>query len=263
MGLELGDRRARIFDISNTTTDGPPPLSKEELEAFTRFDLIYRSLCALMFNYVPMSGHPGGSVSSGRFVACTLFNAMDYNLFEPERPDADIVSYAAGHKALGLYAMLALRNEIARVGCPELLPPQPNLQLRLEDLLGFRRNPVTDTPLFRSMKAKPLDGHPTPATPFVRLSTGASGVGVPSSLGLAVGAADYYGDDPPRVHIVEGEGGLTPGRSTEALAAAGTASLGNAIMHLDWNQASIDSNHVCREGGKPGDYVQWLSLIHI
>ena len=33
------------------------------------FDLLYRSLCALLFNYVPMSGHPGGSVSSGRFVA--------------------------------------------------------------------------------------------------------------------------------------------------------------------------------------------------
>jgi transketolase len=199
-------------------------------------------------------------------VACTLFNSMDYDLSDPDRPDADIVSYAAGHKALGLYAMWALRNEIARVGCPELLPTQPKLQLRLEDLLGFRRNPVTDTPLFRSKEAKPLDGHPTPATPFVRLSTGASGVGVPSSLGLAVGAADYYGDDPPRVHIVEGEGGLTPGRSAEALAMAGTASLGNAIMHLDWNQASIDTNRVCREDGQPGEYVQWtpaeLGYLH-
>ena len=28
-------------------------------------------------------------------------------------------------------------------------------------------------------------------------------------------------------------------------------------MHLDWNQASIDSDHVCREGDVPGDYVQW------
>ena len=257
MGLELGDRRARIIDINSTATDGPPPLTQEEIEAFSHFDLIYRSLCALMYNYVPMSGHPGGSVSSGRFVACTLFNTMDYDISDPERPDADIVSYAAGHKALGLYAMWALRNEIARVGCPELLPTRPTLQLRLEDLLGFRRNPVTDTPLFRSMEAKPLDGHPTPATPFVRLSTGASGVGVPSSLGLAVGAADYYGDDPPRVHIIEGEGGLTPGRAAEALAMAGTASLGNAIMHLDWNQASIDSNHVCRDAGEPGEYVQW------
>jgi transketolase len=266
MGLELGDRRASIIDINSTATEGPPPLSDREIEALTEFDLIYRSLCALMFNYVPMSGHPGGSVSSGRFVACTLFNSMDYDLSDPDRPDADIVSYAAGHKALGLYAMWALRNEIARVGCPELLPTQPKLQLRLEDLLGFRRNPVTDTPLFRSKEAKPLDGHPTPATPFVRLSTGASGVGVPSSLGLAVGAADYYGDDPPRVHIVEGEGGLTPGRSAEALAMAGTASLGNAIMHLDWNQASIDTNRVCREDGQPGEYVQWtpaeLGYLH-
>ena len=44
---------------------------------------------------------------------------------------------------------------------------------------------------------------------------------------------------------------------SEALAAAGTASLGNVIVHLDWNQASIDSDHVCREGILPGDYVQW------
>ena len=146
MGLELGNRRATTLDISSTMAEGPPPLSDEELNAFTDFDLIYRSLCALMFNYVPTSGHPGGSVSSGRFVACTLFDSIDFDLSDPERPDADLVSYAAGHKALGLYAMWALRNEIARIGCPELLPTQQNLQLRLEDLLGFRRNPVTDTP---------------------------------------------------------------------------------------------------------------------
>jgi transketolase len=59
------------------------------------------------------------------------------------------------------------------------------------------------------------------------------------------------------VHMVEGEGGMTPGRVSEALAAAGTASLANAILHVDWNQASIDSNHVCRDEGRPGEYVQW------
>ena len=72
-----------------------------------------------------------------------------------------------------------------------------------------------------------------------------------------MGARDRYGAGAPRVHIVEGEGGLTPGRVSEALAAAGTASLGNVIVHLDWNQASIDSEHVCRDGEVPGDYVQW------
>jgi len=185
---------------------------------------------------------------------------MDYDISNPDREDADIISYAAGHKALGLYSMWALRNEVMRIGSADFLPPDNRLQLRLEDLLGFRRNPVTKTPLFTKFNAKPLDGHPTPATPFVRLSTGASGVGVATSVGLAFGAMDYYGQNAPRVHIVEGDGGLTPGRVYETLAAAGTASLKNAILHIDWNQASIDSNHVCRDEDGPGDYVQWTPM---
>jgi transketolase len=254
MELKFAARRATYIDIA---ADSPSPLSAQELEGFEAFDLIYRSLCALMYNYVPMSGHPGGSISSGRFVAALLFDAMDYDMSDPDRADADIISYAAGHKALGLYAMWALRNEMARIVTPDLLPTDTRLQLRLEDLLGFRRNPVNETPLFKKLGVKPLDGHPTPATPFVRLATGASGVGLAGSLGLAYGAIDYYPGDAPKVHIVEGEGGMTPGRVCEAMAAAGTASLGNVVLHVDWNQASIDSNCVCRDGQTPGDYVQW------
>ena len=48
-----------------------------------------------------MSGHPGGSISSGRFVARLLFDVMDYDLSRSAATDADIISYAAGHKALG------------------------------------------------------------------------------------------------------------------------------------------------------------------
>ncbi|MBI2526563.1 MAG: hypothetical protein HYV93_11300 [Candidatus Rokubacteria bacterium] len=257
MALQLAPRRAAYLDVSETLAAGPGPLSEEEHGHLETLDLVYRSLCALLYNYVPTSGHPGGSISSGRIVAMLLFDALDYDLAQPDREDADIVSYAAGHKAMGLYAMWAIRDEIARIAAPQLLPREVRLRLRLEDLLGFRRNPIVRTPLASAFGAKALDGHPTPATPFIRLATGASGVGVASSLGLAFGAMDYFGADAPRVHIVEGEGGLTPGRAAEALAAAGTASLGNAIMHLDWNQASIDSNGVCREDGRPGDYVQW------
>ncbi len=256
MGCDTLKRRAVHIHIADEAAANPP-LSEPELRAFEEFDLIYRSLCGLMFNYVPMSGHPGGSISSGRFVSGLLFDGLDYDLADPERNDADIISYAAGHKALGLYGMWAMRNEVARQAAPELLPADTKHQLRLEDLLGFRRNPVTDTPLFREFSAKPLDGHPTPATPFVRLSTGASGVGVATSLGLAYGARDYYGKNAPKVHIVEGEGGLTPGRVAEAMAAAGTAQVDNVVLHVDWNQASIDSNAVCRDGDTPGDYVQW------
>jgi len=257
MSMELKSRRGVYVDVADVLAGEGEPLSGQEREQFEKFDLLYRSACALLYNYVPMSGHPGGSISSGRAVATLLFETLRYDLADPRRRDADIISYAAGHKALGLYTMWALRDEVARLGAPELLPEDLRDRLRLEDLLGFRRNPVTKTPLFAELGVKPLDGHPTPATPFVWLATGASGVGVASSLGLALGAADYYGPDGPRVHIVEGEGGLTPGRVAEALAAAGTASLGNAVLHVDWNQSSIDSDQVCREGEERGDYVQW------
>jgi len=266
MAFQFGPRRGRYVEIADATRGQAPALSPQELEHFEAFDLIYRSLCAVLYNYVPLSGHPGGSISSGRFVAGLLFDALDHDVSNPDRDDADLVSYAAGHKALGLYAMWALRNELLRSGAPDLLPRDERRQLRLEDLLGFRRNPSSRTPLFLKFKSKALDGHPTPGTPFIRLSTGASGVGLSASLGLAFGARDYYGAGAPRVHIVEGEGGMTPGRVSEALAGAGTASLGNAVLHVDWNQASIDSNQVCRDGEKPGDYVQWtpaeLAYLH-
>ena len=42
--------------------------------------------------------------------------------------------------------------------------------------------------------------------------------------------------------------------------------LDNVVLHVDWNQASIDSNRVCRDGDQPGDYVQWnpieLAYLH-
>lgn len=256
----LGPRRGIVGDVTHELAAPARSgglVGEDEAGHFRALDDVYRALCAILYNYVPGSGHPGGSISSGRFVQAILFDALDYDLADPDAPDADIISYAAGHKALGLYAIWALRNEIARMADPDLLPGSERQQLRLEDLLGFRRNPVNDTPLFRKFHARALDGHPTPATPFVKLATGASGVGIATSFGLALGALDTYRDDPPRVHVVEGEGGLTPGRAAEAFAAAATMGLRNLVVHIDWNQASIDSNRVCREGDQPGDYVQW------
>jgi transketolase len=242
-----------------------PPLSSRDIDAFELLDSAYRTLCAMLYNYAPMSGHPGGSISSGRIVSMLLFETMDYDVTDSDRSDADVLSYAAGHKALGLYAMWALRTEILRLARPDLVPDERR-QLRLEDLLGFRRNSTNDTPLFGFFGSRALDGHPTPAIPFVPLATGASGVGLAASLGLSLAAFDWFGDNAPFIHILEGEGGLTPGRVAEALAFAGTASLRNVIVHIDWNQSSIDSDRVTREGGSPGDYVQWdpagLFLLH-
>ena len=247
---QFGPRRA-LWE----TIDTPGGVDPATVAMVERYDLIYRSLVAIMFNFT-QSGHPGGSVSSGRIITSLLLDTMDYDIGAPNRADADILSYGAGHKALGLYATLALRDEIVRQARPELLPAEPALRLRFEDALGFRRNPTQPTPLFRRFGAKALDGHPTPATPFVKLATGPSGIGVGSSMGLAVAAADVFGKDAPRIHVIEGEGGLTPGRVAETVAFAGAAGLSNAFMHIDWNQSSIDSDAVTREGHHPGDYVQ-------
>lgn len=262
MATTFGPRRAEFFDVGSGEGG---ILAPDDLRCFETLDLAYRTLCAILYNYAPTSGHPGGSISSGRMVAQLLFGAMDYDVADPGRDDADQLIYAAGHKALGLYAMWALRDEMMRLGAPDALPSNERHRLRLEDLLGFRKNPHTRTPLFRGFRSRPLDGHPTPATPFVSLATGASGVGMGGALGIALAAADVYRSDPPRIHILEGEGGLTPGRVAEALAFAGTVSLGNAIVHVDWNQASIDSDRVTREGPRPGDYVQWdpMELFHL
>ena len=253
MTRAFGPRRSTWIDIDSADPDVVPT---EELALLTQYDLIYRTLVAIQFN-LSQSGHPGGSVSAGHIMTAALFDSMQYDLGDPLRDDQDLLSFAAGHKATGLYAMWALRDEVARIASPELLPKGDHLRLRWEDLLGFRRNPTQPTPLFKRFGSKPLDGHPTPMTPFVRIATGPSGVGMGSSIGLAFAAADYFGANAPRIHILEGEGGLTPGRVYESLAAAGSSGLSNAICHLDWNQASIDSDQVTRENDSPGEYVQW------
>src|SRR3990172_8876850 len=89
MTLRFGPRRGTYLDATDLLARGPAPLTAEERAPFETLDLVYRSLCALLFNYVPTSGHPGGSISSGRFVAALLFDALDYDLPpHPRRADA-------------------------------------------------------------------------------------------------------------------------------------------------------------------------------
>ena len=138
MTIAFGPRRAEWIEVTEPET---APLAPDELARFEAYDLVYRSLCALLYNYVPQSGHPGGSISSGRIVTGVLFDAMDYDVGRPDREDADIISYSAGHKAMGLYAMWALRDEVARIAKPDLLPSDVAHRLRLEDLLASGATP--------------------------------------------------------------------------------------------------------------------------
>ena len=83
---------------------------------------------------------------------------------------------------------MALRDEIARLAAPELLPENDRDRLRLKDLLGFRRNPTNASAAVRRI-ACPCPGRSPDAGDTLRaLATGASGVGLASSIGLAIGA---------------------------------------------------------------------------
>lgn len=183
-------KRSQYVNITDFLQNEKYRLPETEKAQLEKLDAAYRALVAVLYNFVPTSGHPGGSISSGRIVESLLYKIMAYELAAPRRKDADILSYAAGHKALGLYALWALRNECVRIAQPALLAEQEKDQLRLEDLLGFRHNKAQGTPLFKKFHSKPLGGHPEPLVPFVWTSTGASGVGDASAVGLGISAAD-------------------------------------------------------------------------
>lgn len=257
LDFKIRNREAKSFDVSDIISDSSYKIEDVDIDFFESLDLIYRTLCAILYNFVPTSGHPGGSISSGRIAEGLIFENMFYDLSDPQRDDNDILVYSAGHKAMGLYALWAIRNELIKSKDPSLLPEDERYQLRLEDLLGFRKNPKQDTPLFKKFNSKSLDGHPSPATPFVKVTTGVSGFGVGSSVGLAIAAMDSYRVNPPKINVIEGEGGLTPGRVCEALSSASISKLNNFIMHVDYNQSSIDSDRVTSETNNSGEYVPW------
>ena len=114
MSRAFGPRRAEWITV---TEPGELGLPDEVVRSFETYDLIYRTLTAILFNFA-QSGHPGGSVSAGHIMTGVLFDSLDYDLGDPLRPDADLLSFAAGHKATGLYAMWGLRDEITRIARP-------------------------------------------------------------------------------------------------------------------------------------------------
>ena len=133
---------------------------------------------------------PGGSISSGRFVAGLLFDAHGLRPREP-RPRGRRPHLLRGRtqgdgplRDVGA-AQRGRARRRTRACCPTDESTSSGSRTCSASAATRRSD---DAAVPRSSTRKALDGHPTPATPFVRLSTGASGVGVAASLGLAFGA---------------------------------------------------------------------------
>ncbi|MEW6556172.1 MAG: hypothetical protein AB1349_02330 [Elusimicrobiota bacterium] len=249
---------------SSMLLDEKEKYAEQDLQIMDRLFIAYRAIVILLFNFA-QSGHPGGSISVGRILLNLIFNKnTKMDITNLNRPDSDIIGMAAGHKALGLYSFLGLLFELVKLK-DEKLYNSIEHKLRFEDLLGFRKNPATVLPLLKKFSSKRLDGHPTPETPGVMLATGASGVGFGGFGGYAFAKKEYY-ENPPIINIVEGEGGMTPGRVHENLAHFWSANIWNLIIHVDWNNTSIDADNVCTDEHNKGQYVNWtpyeLGLLH-
>jgi len=65
MAFMLEQRRASYVDIDQQLKTSKLSIPDGDIKSFELFDLVYRSLCALLFNYVPTSGHPGGRYPPG------------------------------------------------------------------------------------------------------------------------------------------------------------------------------------------------------
>src|SRR5947207_1628106 len=73
-------RRAEFHVVSSRESAA---VSGEEVAILDTYDAIYRSLCAVLYNFAPSSGHPGGSISSGRFVSAILYDILDFDFSVP------------------------------------------------------------------------------------------------------------------------------------------------------------------------------------
>ena len=88
-------KRSQYVNITDFLQNEKYRLPETEKAQLEKLDAAYRALVAVLYNFVPTSGHPGGSISSGRIVESLLYKIMAYELAAPRRKDADILSYAA------------------------------------------------------------------------------------------------------------------------------------------------------------------------
>ena len=155
---------------------------------------------------VTKSGHPTSSMSAAHLMAVLLANYLHYDFDAPEDPRNDHLVFSKGHASPLLYSMYKAAGAITD-----------------EELLTFRT--------FGSR----LQGHPTPAIPWVDVATGSLGQGLPYGVGIAL-AGKKLDRLPYRVWVLHGDSEMTEGSVWEAFEHASFYGLDNLTMTLDVNR---------------------------
>ncbi len=152
------------------------------------------------------SGHPTSAMSAADLIAVLIARHLQYDWANPSEPNNDHLIYSKGHASPLCYAMFKAVGAISD-----------------EELMSFRK--------FGSR----LQGHPTPAIPWVDVATGSLGQGLPIGVGVAL-AGKYLDRLPYHVWVLCGDSEFAEGSIWEALDKAGHYGLSNLTAILDVNR---------------------------
>src|SRR6266853_2536758 len=143
------------------------------------------------------SGHPTSSMSAADLMAGLLTGYLHYDFDKHRNPNNDHLIFSKGHASPLLYSLYKAAGAITD-----------------EELMTLRK--------FGSR----LEGHPTPALPWVDVATGSLGQGLPIGVGIAL-AGKYLDRLPYRVWVLCGDSEMAEGSIWEALDKAGYYQLSN------------------------------------
>jgi transketolase len=190
-----------------TLVTPPPPLRGEQdlaslaaLARQLRVDSIRAAQAA-------GSGHPTSSLSAADLLAVLLTRHLRYDWERPHARGNDRLIFSKGHASPLLYAVFKAAGAISD-----------------EELVNTYRR-------FGSR----LQGHPTPAAPWVEVATGSLGQGLPIGVGLALCAKELE-HLPYHVWVLCGDSEMAEGSIWEALDKAGTRGLVNLTALVDVNR---------------------------
>ncbi|HEX6738960.1 MAG TPA: transketolase [Vicinamibacteria bacterium] len=150
------------------------------------------------------SGHPTSCMSCAELMSVLFFDEMRWDPGDPSGRDADVFVLSKGHSAPILWAALKEAGAIQ------------------EDPRTLRRYD------------SPLEGHPTPLVPWVRVATGSLGQGLSSSSGMAW--ARRLDGSQGRVYCLMGDGEVAEGSVWEAAQFASYYQLDNICAVIDVNR---------------------------
>jgi transketolase len=149
------------------------------------------------------SGHPSSCLSCADLVAALLFHEMRWDPGDPEAHDVDQFILSKGHAAPILWAAL------------------------------YEAGAISSDPLTLRRQDSNLEGHPTPANPWIKAATGSLGQGLSVACGIALGNRLDAVD--ARVYCLLGDGECAEGSVWEAAQFAVLHHLVNLVALVDCN----------------------------